>query len=279
MIWHCQCDCGNECDVSGSHLRSGHTVSCGCQIASLGKAAKKDLTGKIFGKLTVIEDVGRTKNGRVLWRCKCECGSEVMVSSADLLTDSTRSCGCLQRERASQTHKINLTGLHIGNFTVIEEIKDKRYSDKSVIWDCKCDFCGRHKQFPSTVILHSLPYSCGCINLNSKGEKIIGDILTKNFIYYIPQYTFKDCINPCTGRKLYFDFYLPDYNTCIEYDGIQHFKEIGWADAFNFKNIQHNDNVKNQYCANNGIQLIRIPYTDFSKIDYDYLYKKINNLS
>lgn len=67
-------------------------------------------------------------------------------------------------------------------------------------------------------------------------------------IKFEKQKSFKDCVNPKTNSKLYFDFCLPDYNCCIEYDGRQHFKEYSgsWD---KLEDIQYRDNIKNQYCA------------------------------
>ena len=62
--------------------------------------------------------------------------------------------------------------------------------------------------------------------------------------------------------KLPFDFYLPDYNLCIEYDGKQHYEPVnlfGGMDGFIKR--QKNDNIKNQYCLLHDIGLVRIPYT------------------
>lgn len=65
----------------------------------------------------------------------------------------------------------------------------------------------------------------GCpICKESNGENIVRKYLSDNHIKYIPQHRFKDCRDK---NPLPFDFYLPKYNTCIEYDGEQHFKAIG----------------------------------------------------
>lgn len=72
--------------------------------------AKLDLTGKRFGRLTVIEESGR-KNGGVVWRCKCDCGNEVCVRSNTLRRGRTVSCGCYNRERATK-HGMGRTRLH-----------------------------------------------------------------------------------------------------------------------------------------------------------------------
>ena len=61
IVWHCVCDCGNECDVIGSHLTTGHTKSCGClqleKAKEVGSSKFKDLTGQKFGRLTVLKRV------------------------------------------------------------------------------------------------------------------------------------------------------------------------------------------------------------------------------
>ena len=58
----------------------------------------KDLKGDKFGRLICLEDVGRNKNGNVLWKCECECGNYAVVDSSSLKTGNTKSCGCLQKE-------------------------------------------------------------------------------------------------------------------------------------------------------------------------------------
>lgn len=71
-----------------------------------------DLTGKKFGRLTVIEEAGRSKQKAVKWRCKCECGNETIVVSFSLRSGDTKSCGCLRREIAISTGKKSIKKLH-----------------------------------------------------------------------------------------------------------------------------------------------------------------------
>lgn len=102
VVRECVCDCGNTCFVSGDKLKNGNTRSCGCLATEigrkLGKARKKDLINFRFGRLKVIADTGKRASGNdVIWRCKCDCGTIVEVSSPNLQTN-TRSCGCLQKE-------------------------------------------------------------------------------------------------------------------------------------------------------------------------------------
>lgn len=57
-----------------------------------------DLNGMVFGRLTVVEESGRTKDRHILWKCQCECGNEVNVASKELVSGHTKSCGCLQKD-------------------------------------------------------------------------------------------------------------------------------------------------------------------------------------
>lgn len=92
----------------------------------------------------------------------------------------------------------------------------------------------------------------------SYGEKKIYDFLIENNISFNYNKSLMDC---SYESKLRFDFYLPKYNLCIEFDGIQHIKPI---DAFGgeeeFKKTKIRDEIKNLFCKANSIELIRIPY-------------------
>ncbi len=77
---------------------------------------------------------------------------------------------------------------------------------------------------------------------------------------------------------LRFDFYLPNYNCCIEYDGEQHFRECDLC-RDSLSDRQYRDNLKNDFCKRANIILIRIPYTDCKKINEDYIRKILNDYS
>ena len=108
----------------------------------------------------------------------------------------------------------------------------------------------------------------GCLNCSiSKGEERIKLFLKNNDINYVAEHKFNSCKSN-KGNKLMFDFYLPHYNLCIEYDGEQHFKSIKYFGGdVTLKNIRERDEIKNKYCLNNNINLIRIPYNEYKNID------------
>jgi len=94
--WLCKCDCGNTTTVTTSTLTSGHTRSCGCLQERI-----RDLTGQRFGRLTVISLLPERRNRAAVWRCSCDCGNFVDVIGGSLVSEGTRSCGCLARDIAS----------------------------------------------------------------------------------------------------------------------------------------------------------------------------------
>lgn len=124
------------------------------------------------------------------------------------------------------------------------------------------------------VTPHDILEGKGCPTCNmSCGENIVRSYLMKNKIKFSYNYTFDDCKNI---KPLPFDFYLPEYNTCIEYDGEQHFKPIDiFGGAKEFYERVKRDKIKTDYCVANNITLIRIPYSQDVKFILDNYF--INN--
>lgn len=132
----------------------------------------------------------------------------------------------------------------------------------------KCKKCGYKWSAAVNSVLggHGCPKCC-----SSHGEEKVCNYLDSHGIDYIREYRFKDCKNE---RQLPFDFYIPSKNTCIEYDGQQHFmpvrfsKSVTESDSIStYKSQQKKDSLKTEYCNRNGIKLIRIPYTDFDNVE------------
>lgn len=105
----------------------------------------------------------------------------------------------------------------------------------------------------------------------SYGEKIINDILINYNILFKHNRSLLDCTNK---SKLRFDFYLPEYNVCFEYDGIQHFEPIDFFGGEDeFKKTKMRDEIKNLFCNVNNIKLIRFNYKQ-SIDEINYIIKK-----
>ena len=128
--------------------------------------------------------------------------------------------------------------------------------------------CVKHGKFYQTPNNHLRGQGCPKCK-TSKGELKIEEWLQNKNIKYIHQKRFYDCRNK---QPLPFDFYLPDHNMCIEFDGEQHFKPYRYktsSDKFikKLEKTQLHDKIKNIYCLTNNIKLIRIPYTKQNMIE------------
>lgn len=123
--------------------------------------------------------------------------------------------------------------------------------------DCKCKKCGHEWSATPANLLkgHGCP-ECSI----SLGEEKIKKLLEKYDIEYEIQKKFEQCVDI---RQLRFDFYLPKYNACIEYDGIQHFQAVEHFGGEEYlKSTQKKDQIKNNFCKEAGIILIRISYRE-----------------
>lgn len=123
--------------------------------------------------------------------------------------------------------------------------------------------CPVHGEFQQIPLSHKNGNGCPRCQ-DSHGERIIHNYLENTGLDFITQKTFKDCRYK---QPLRFDFYIPSLNTCIEFDGPQHFKSIpryGGDKAFLITKLR--DSIKNIYCNKNNIKLIRIPYNKMKDI-------------
>ena len=119
IYWNCRCDCGNECQVESYHLRSGHTKSCGCIRKERMREKGRGLAGRRYGRLTVISPVEEADGSVKFWKCRCDCGNEVICLRDNLYSGDTRSCGCLQSETRKQNMK---KAIHFVDGTCVERI-------------------------------------------------------------------------------------------------------------------------------------------------------------
>lgn len=153
-----------------------------------------------------------------------------------------------------------------------EEVKDifeeegytllsTEYKNMATKLEYKCPHNHIHEMTLGNFIGGKRCPSCGN---NYKGELKVKEILENNNIYYIQQYKLKDCKDK---RELPFDFYLPNYNLLIEYDGEQHFDIKRAFKKERFWDTVIHDAIKNSYCEDNNIKLIRIPYWEFDNIE------------
>lgn len=244
----------------------------------------RDLTGQVFGRLTVLY---RTENKAKMtrWVCQCECGTIKDYNAQSLINGTSCSCGCLNREKASERMKnYNLEqqsikiGDKFGKLTVVEYLglRKQKSRDKNASWYlCNCDCGVKSIEIMGNLLVSGQKKSCGCVG--STGELKIQNILNARNIPYKKEYSFDDLINPVTLRKLRFDFCVfnesEDIQYLIEFDGRQHYlgPEAKWTHSSSLEEIQERDKLKNNYCKEHNIILKRIPYYDYDLITYENL--------
>lgn len=224
-----------------------------------------DITNQKFGRLTAINIAGKDSRGETIWHCICDCGQTKDVLSSNLRKGLTQSCGCLQKEKAGQKTPIkNLTNQRFGKLIALEPTKERL--NGQVVWKCLCD-CGNIAYIRSYNLISGSCQSCGCLN-QSHGELKIQEILIKNNISYEKEKTFPSCIFEDTQQLARFDFYV-NQSYIIEFDGEQHFtyNNTGWNTKEHYLRVKSHDKYKNQWCKDNNIPIIRIPYTHLKNLE------------
>lgn len=229
----------------------------------------KDLTGIIFPSGVKALEFVELRNHMAYWKCQCPCGNIFITRGADLANGTTKSCGCLQKAKAKQMGMANknktikdITNQRFGSLVALKPT-EKRDSGRNVIWKCQCD-CGNILEI-SGHALRQGQTSCGCGK--SRGEAKIAQLLIEAGIPFETQKTFETCRFPDTNALAKFDFYVNN-QYLIEYDGIQHYDErFGWNSNEAYNKIKFRDSFKDQWCNENKIPLIRIPYTKFNSLN------------
>ncbi len=152
-VWRCVCDCGGECLLDTRALQRGCRTDCGCRTRLPPGAV--DLTGQRFGRLTALAPTDqRGYGGRIIWRCRCDCGADVPVSAGQLTGGYTKSCGCLEHPPLKE-----LVGNRFGLLTVLEYAGKRSGMHR---WKCRCD-CGREAVVGQTLLQSGKTKSCGCL--------------------------------------------------------------------------------------------------------------------
>lgn len=186
--YSCLCSCGTVKSILRSNLVSGSTQSCGCfrkeKAQQLNQEGPLDMLGFRSGKLLVIGRGENTLKGQARWKCRCDCGKEVLVDGSSLRNDNSTSCGCKRSQtiKSKPSSAINLIGQKFGKLTVLERGPNDK---KKVQWWCLCE-CGNIALKKPGVVK-----SCGCLELanrlNNCSKRKIKHGLYKHPLYFIFQ--------------------------------------------------------------------------------------------
>lgn len=224
--------------------------------------------GDKFGKLTIADDTFAYAeadgggNKRRYWRCICECGNETFVAATQIKNGHIQSCGCARKEPAK--NRKDEIGNRYGKLTVLEYAATINGRSQ---WKCLCD-CGNETIVQGAHLRNGNTSSCGICYRQSRGEEQVESLLIDNNISFSREVRFNTCKDK---RTLPFDFGIYRNNNLIcliECQGSQHYYQTGWQDL---DYVQHHDRIKINWCRENSIPLIHIPFSLYDKITLEDL--------
>lgn len=291
FICECECNRSSNIEYSASMIVNGYKTQCDICSKEISENTLKtkrysnsllsELINKKFGKLT-IKSIYKAKDGNTMARCDCDCGTtdkDFMLCNILKKDGGTRACGCC---RIAPNHKYDNTEYIGQTFNGLTVFDIKKENNKTY-WKCRCNLCEDHNErwFEAYNVISGNNKSCGC--LQSYGEYIIEKALKSRGINYKKQVTFHGLVG-IRGGTLRFDFGIYNKNNeligLIEYDGEQHFKDYNdnyYITEFELINnvniVKENDKIKNKFCDDNNIQLVRLNGT----ITEEVLLKKMKN--
>lgn len=239
-----------------SHLSGRGCKDCGIEtLTKLFSMSTEDFIEKSKNRFGTIFDYSLTEYINKQTKVKIICSTHGVFEQYPW---SHLTClhGC---QKCSKTHRYSTE-------EYIEKVKEKHgekydYSLTKYVRgkDDIMIICPEHGEFKQNASHHMQGVGCPDCN-ESKGEKKVARILDKYNIKYERQKKFDKCKNI---YHLPFDFYIEDYNLIIEYDGKQHFKAVKFfGGEEGYKKRQINDEIKNKFCSDNYINLLRIKYNE-----------------
>lgn len=237
-----------------------------CTLLQKGKKYQVD-TNVIVHKcqlldLNYVDRFIKDQGTYVKFTCKKHLNKGVQIIAWDHLRTSSKGCPYCSGRYKTDEEFIDEIALIDPDIKILGSYEG---SEKPIL--CACKICG-HKWSPLARSLKNGQGCPGCIM--SKGERKIKRYLENKCINYIYQKSFDDCRNV---EKMFFDFYVPEYNTLIEYDGQQHFFPVDFGNKGKqyaleqYKRNKKRDQIKTKYCNEKDIKLIRIPYYNFDKVE------------
>ncbi len=217
---------------------------------------------------TILNPEDYIKNNALNLKIKCkECGNVYITSLTNFELGAGLCLDCLKK-KWSKDHMLSPETIEqvIASKNNNKIVDVSQYKGNTSRIQVKCGTCG--EIFETSLSAYQKNVSGKCRKCQAKdhsfGEYIIAMVLDKYNVTYIKQKTFDGCRDK---RCLPFDFYLPDYNICIEFDGEQHFHPCHYFGIESFYSTKSHDVMKTQYCELNNIKLIRIPYYEIQNIE------------
>ncbi len=202
-------------------------------------------------------------NEKVLIHCN-KCGTDFYQSPAHHLKGhGCKKCQDNKRRQPRDIFIKKAKKIHKNQY-IYDKVEYKNNHTKVKIYCKKCQNYFMQLPFQHTNNKQGCPY---CTRIKSKGEEYIAKWLSNKNILFIREKRFKDCRDK---NPLPFDFYLPDYNLCIEFQGQQHYRNSFYIamkkskeKGLNLYNkMQLHDKIKKEYCLQNNINFLEIKYNE-----------------
>ncbi len=254
--------CGNQCDSLYDNLRKGRA----CNICGLKKLSDsfrfydKEFIHKELNNLGfewINSDKYKNASSSLETRClKCGNISKANVTNRIVEKRKCKVCEGFDRKSIEEVRK-EIYSLVGNEYTLLSD----KYINAGSKMLIKHNTCG-HEYYVSRRNFKKGRRCPNCIIF--KGERKIQDLLENKNIVYIKEKSFED-LRGLKGGLLRYDFYLPDHNLLIEYDGELHYENTSLGNDLHRQKIH--DEIKNNYAKSKGIRLIRIPYWDFDNIE------------
>ena len=255
-------------------LRGGLCPTCNRKaIGDRSRKSPTDFTKEMFENIPNIEalEAYKTSKDSILFRCKV-CGYEWKTQPYNILSGHSGCIKCSWEKMSIERTKSNEDFLRDLKETnpMLEALEPYITNKQKILVRCKI-----HNYEWRAIPAQLLYRKVGCPKCSaSYNETKLSNILTKWGYSYELQKRFKDCKDKA---QLPFDIYLPKYNVCIEYDGEQHYDEerFKWRDSSHssFNLTKKHDEIKNKYCLDHEVPLIRIPYWEANNME-SFLYDK-----
>jgi hypothetical protein len=246
--------------IPHNHLNGSKCPKCSFYKRSVDQRKKEEFiknSEKIFNGIYDYSNI-KYINNRSKLKLNCTEHGDFKISPQFHLKGN--GCPVCRKNYTKKNNKLNFIEKSNKIHNNVYDYSNINYITNKIKIEIKCDKHGIFQQKPNDHISGRGCPTCS----NSKGELAIRKYLTKNNINFFEQYTFNDCKSI---NLLSFDFYLPKYNMCIEYDGKQHFKSIEFFGGDEtFEGIKMRDVIKNNFCEKNNMKLVRIPYYNYNKI-------------
>lgn len=261
-----RCSCGSEFFATWNKFRSQNKRRCN---ACAKKDQYKEKRLPMEAVIGTIESLGceyvsgEYKNQKSKLELRCSCGELFTVQYDNFVAQGTGLCPTCSVKLRARNQAYTVSEVAMIAYAFGAELLSEEYDNahEKLRFRCRCG-----QEFTTTLncFLNSGKTKCSvCSRRESKGERAIREWLELHSVEFEAQKRFIDC----GGNKPFpFDFYLPERNICIEFDGEQHFEESRLFK--HYETTKAHDALKTKYCEEKGLNLIRIPYTDFDNIPF-----------